>query len=296
MHVWQNWQTRGSGPFICTTDRKSEAFRFFSILDELKEVRNMFSQADIWKIAMEQSAWDNNCRPEDFSKNENAVVSHRLEIRSRKYLREPIACNFISYGGNLVASVKDEYRAVAEEYIGKFEYFHCFETPNLHWLNDRLVPMGQKVCFMAEYFLPDLSKLRRLPCRYKMRILAPADFESLYLPQWSNALCEDRKELDVIGMGAYDGEKLVGFAGASADGEEMWQIGIDVLPEYRRQGIASALTSGLAVEILERGKVPFYCCAWSNIASARNAVKSGFVPAWAEMTVKPSAKVDGMNK
>ena len=256
----------------------------------------MFSQADIWKIAMEQSAWDNNCRPEDFSKNENVVVSHRLEVRSRKYLREPIACNFISYGGNLVASVKDEYRAVAEEYIGKFEYFHCFETPNLHWLNDRLVPMGQKVCFMAEYFLPDLSKLKRLPCRYEQRVLTPADFESLYLPQWSNALCEDRKELDVIGMGAYDGEKLVGFAGASADGEEMWQIGIDVLPEYRRQGIASALTSGLAVEILERGKVPFYCCAWSNIASARNAVKSGFVPAWAEMTVKPSEKVDGMNE
>ena len=73
------------------------------------------------------------------------------------------------------------------------------------------------------------------------------------------------------------------------------QIGIDVLPEYRRQGIASAITSLLAVEILERGKVPFYCCAWSNIKSARNAIKSGFKPAWAQMTVKTIDMINEMN-
>ena len=65
--------------------------------------------------------------------------------------------------------------------------------------------------------------------------------------------------------------------------------------KYRRQGIASALTSKLAIEILERGKVPFYCCAWSNIKSARNAIKSGFRPAWAQMTVKPLEMINEMN-
>ena len=53
---------------------------------------------------------------------------------------------------------------------------------------------------------------------------------------------------------------------------------------------------GLALEILRRGKVPFYCSAWSNIRSARNAVKSGFIPAWVEMTAKPADVVDEMNK
>ena len=62
------------------------------------------------------------------------------------------------------------------------------------------------------------------------------------------------------------------------------------------KGIASALTSRLAIEILERGKVPFYCCAWSNLKSARNAIKSGFRPAWVEMTVKPTSLVNEMNK
>ena len=76
----------------------------------------------------------------------------------------------------------------------------------------------------------------------------------------------------------------------------MRQIGIDVLPEYRRMGIASALTSSLAIEILERGKIPFYCAAWSNIKSVRNAIKSGFRPAWVEMTAKSCRFVDEMNK
>ena len=67
----------------------------------------------------------------------------------------------------------------------------------------------------------------------------------------------------------------------------MWQIGVDVLPDYRRRGIASALTSRLAVETFARGRVPFYCAAWSNLRSARNALRCGFYPAWVELTVKP---------
>ena len=96
-------------------------------------------------------------------------------------------------------------------------------------------------------------------------------------------------------MGAYDGEKLIGLAGCSADCDSMWQIGVDVLPQYRKKGIAAALTSRLAMEILEREKVPFYCCAWSNIRSTRNAIKSGFFPAWVELTVKPKEFVEKMN-
>ena len=148
---------------------------------------------------------------------------------------------------------------------------------------------------MAEYYLPDLRRLVKTPCQYELRMLEKADFEALYLPEWSNALCSSRKQLDVLGVGAYESGKLIGLAGCSADAEDMWQIGVDVLPEYRKRGIASAITSTLAVEILERGKVPFYCSAWSNIRSARNAMKSGFLPAWAEMTVKPTAIVDEMN-
>ena len=250
---------------------------------------------EILRIALEQSAIDLNCRPEDFSRKENVVVHSAANPAARRYLELPFICDLVSYGGNIVASVLPEYEGLVRGYIDRFIAYHCFETPNLHVLNDGFSPYGMRVCFMAEYWLPDLRKLEEKPCRYEVRILEQPDFKPLYIPEWSNALCKDRAELDVLGAGAYDGGKLIGLAGCSADCGSMWQIGVDVLPEYRRQGIAAALTSRLALEILKRGKAPFYCCAWSNIASARNAIDSGFKPAWTELTVKPGAVVDKMN-
>lgn len=257
---------------------------------------NEYTNQDILRIAMKQSALDINCKPEDFLATKNIVVKSEVGPLARKYYKEPIACNFVSYGNNIVASVRDEYRLIVEEYIGKFDFYRCFETPNMHWLDNRMSKTGQKVCFMAQYFLPDMRKLKRLSCNYRLKVLEHKDFVNLYLPEWGNALCEDRKELDILGVGAYDGDKLIALAGCSADCDSMWQIGVDVLPEYRRRGIASALTSNLAMEILKREKIPFYCCAWSNIRSSKNAIKSGFVPAWVEMTVKPKELVEEMNR
>ena len=251
---------------------------------------------EILKIAMAQSAADLCAEPLDFEKSENVIVTSRENDGARRYLRLPFSCQLVSYGNNVVASVSPEFREITESYINKYPVEHLFETPNLHVLNDELMKKGQKICFMAEYFLPDVNALRALDCPYELRILTQTDFADLYLPEWSNALCEKRKYLDVLGVGAYDGDKLVGLAGCSADCEQMWQIGIDVLHEYRRQGIASALTSRLAIEILNRGKVPFYCAAWCNVKSVRNAIRSGFRPAWVEMTAKSCETVDGMNK
>lgn len=254
-----------------------------------------FTNEKILQIAMEQSAVDANCREEDFLRSENVVALSVANSQARKYLSLPFDCNLISYGNNIVASISEKHRAVVTDYINRFPAEHCFEAPNLHVLNDALQNDELRICFMAEYFLPDLQALRLLDCPYPMRLMHSADFSALYTPQWSNALCEKRRELDVLGIGAYDGETLVGLAACSADCDGMWQIGVDVLPAYRRQGVASALTSRLALEVLERGKVPFYCAAWSNVKSVRNAIKSGFRPAWVEMTAKPAAFVAEMN-
>ena len=251
---------------------------------------------EIFKISMTQSAVDLCADPADFEKSENVVVTSRESDGARRYLKLPFSCQLVSYGNNVVASVLPEFQEITEKYINKYPVEHLFETPHLHMLNEALMSKGQKICFMAEYFLPDVKVLRPLDCHYELRILTQKDFAELYLPEWSNALCKDRKQLDVLGVGAYDNGRLIGLAGCSADCDTMWQIGIDVLPEYRRQGIASALTSRLAIEILNRGKVPFYCAAWCNVKSVRNAIKSGFRPAWVEMTAKLCETVDGMNE
>lgn len=250
---------------------------------------------ELLKIAMQQSAYDCNCNPEDFLKDKNVIVISRDNPNARKYLTLPFECDLVSYGNNIVASVREDLIDIVSEYINKYQVERCFETPNMHVLNDEMQKKGLRVCFMAEYFLPDISVLKELPCRYELRILHQPDFEGLYTKEWSNALCEKRKHLDVLGVGAYDKGRLVGLAGCSADCDSMYQIGIDVLPEYRKKGIASSLTSKLALEIISRGKVPFYCAAWSNIRSLRNAIKSGFRPAWVELTVKSAGFVNEMN-
>lgn len=251
---------------------------------------------DILKIAMQQSAVDLSCRAEDFLINENKIVISKKDRNARKYLELPFECNLVSYGNNIVASVREDIMDIVKSYIANYQAAHCFETPNLNVLNDALTKHDLKICFMAEYFLPDVNLLKKQNCKYATRVLSSKDFADLYKPEWSNALCEKRKELDVLGIGAYDSDKLIGLAACSADCEDMWQIGIDVLPEYRRQGVAAALTSLLALEILKCGKVPFYCAAWSNIKSVRNAIKSGFRPAWIEMTAKSSKFVDEINQ
>lgn len=255
-----------------------------------------FTNRSILETALEQSAIDAGCAPEDFQRGEPVVVSSRSDPGARKYLELPFDCHLISYGDNVVASVSEGCRELVSGYLRRYPAEHCFEPPNLHVLNDGLEERGLRICFMAEYFLPDVDALRPLPCPYPTRLLHQEDFAPLYIDAWSNALCEKRKALDVLGVGAYDGDRLVGFAACSADCDTMWQIGVDVLPEYRRQGIACALTSQLAVEIFRAGKVPFYCAAWCNIRSVRNAVKSGFCPVWVEMTAKSRDYVDRMNR
>jgi GNAT superfamily N-acetyltransferase len=255
---------------------------------------------DILRVAMTQSAADLCAEASDFTKTENVIVLSRERDDARRYLKLPFTCQLVSYGSNAVASVSPEFYGITERYINAYPVEHLFETPNLHVLNEALMEKGQKIRFMAEYFLPDMDALEKRAVGdvgpYKTRLLTQQDFTNLYRPEWSNALCEQRKHLDVLGVGAYDGDTLIGLAGASADCDTMWQIGIDVLPAYRRRGIASALTSRLAMEILDRGIVPFYCAAWSNIKSVRNAIRSGFRPAWVEMTAKACETVDGMNE
>ncbi len=251
---------------------------------------------EILDIALRQSAYDCNCKPEDFMKDTNIVVLSKAHPKARCYLSLPLECGLVSYGSNIVAQTSSQLTNVITSYIEKYPIEHCFETPNIHVLNEGLEKYGLKICFMAEYFLPDVDKLQKLPCEYELKILHADDFKDLYTREWSNALCKDRKEKDVLGIGAYDNGRLIALAGCSADCDMMWQIGVDVLPSYRKKGIAAALTSRLALLILEQGKVPFYCAAWSNIRSVRNAIKCGFKPAWVELTAKSCNFVDEMNQ
>ena len=88
------------------------------------------NNSEIKEIALKQSAEDIGCQAHDFLSDKNVIVPFCLGKNARKYYKEPIICNFVSYGSNIVVATTKDVSDLVTEYIGKFEFYHCFETPN----------------------------------------------------------------------------------------------------------------------------------------------------------------------
>lgn len=135
------------------------------------------------------------------------------------------------------------------------------------------------------YYLPDLAHIKPLdsPDGFVYETVEQYDIPALYQYEgFCNAIQynTNHPRPDVLAALAKKGGHIVGMAGASNDCAMMWQVGMDVLPEYRNYGLAAYLVNRLTLEILNRGYVPYYGTASSNIASQRVAHRAGYCPAW----------------
>jgi GNAT superfamily N-acetyltransferase len=101
-------------------------------------------------------------------------------------------------------------------------------------------------------------------------------------PGFDNALEYDPHagRPDVLAATATVDGQVVGVAGASADSERLWQIGVDVRAAHRGAGIATALVSRVTEAIFAAGRVPYYATTVAHLSSARVALRLGYVPAW----------------
>ncbi|WP_313886456.1 GNAT family N-acetyltransferase [Bacillus sp. SD088] len=135
------------------------------------------------------------------------------------------------------------------------------------------------------HYLPDLKGINPiLPTENFTFLLVEEDGVANLLEKtdFHNAIIYDTNLPWQTGMAMLakkDGE-IVGVAGASKTCEKLWQIGIDILPEYRNLGLAGYLVNKLTFAILERGDVPSYDVIASNLASQKVAQRSGYFPAW----------------
>lgn len=100
---------------------------------------------DILQIAIKQSALDLNCGVSDFLCDHNVIiVASDINKNAKKYYKEPIPCNLISYGSNIVAFVQSKCKKIVQKCLESFEFYHCFETLNMHWLNEQFSVAGKK--------------------------------------------------------------------------------------------------------------------------------------------------------
>jgi hypothetical protein len=249
---------------------------------------------DIKRIAMEQSVIDLNCNVEELFQQKNTVVLSQMNIGRKRYFKYPSFCKFACYGNGLVASVDKRLEGFMNFFVNKHLGFRCFDMPQLNILNTELNKYDKRVGRIAEYYIPDMTKKREVNPDFDIKILRDDEITSLYNDnRFHMALgygCEEERR-DVIAVVGYKNGEIIGVAGASNDSDTMWQVGIDVIPDFREKGVASTLTKIITYEILKIGIVPFYGTAWSNIASKNNAISSGYKAAWVELGTTDNSNI-----
>lgn len=239
---------------------------------------------EIMSSLKQQLAYDFNCRPEDFDKEENIITLPALNEKRRVFSKETFFLQMATLGNNAVISADQKLHPWLAEWVKGKTGFWLFEQHNYFELNDKLREFGYKLNLTHHMFLPVPEFIEVAP-DFEYKFIETADIMQYYgRPEFPNAICSEFKpeRPDVLAVLALDGEKIMGMAGCSVDSSQLWQIGIDVLPEYRRRGIGSALVKLLRNETFRRGAIPYYGTSLSNLRSWKIALASGFNPAWVE--------------
>lgn len=199
---------------------------------------------------------------------------------------------YIMVDENIYEGCKEVFKTTEADWFCKY--------PNLRLIDRILQEYGYEIADTHIYFLPDED----FPQIEEDRPVIWYDGEAIEARrEWnpfSNALCYSPTQPDIMAVAAVtEGDAAsvteMGMAGVSLDGSYTRQIGIDVKPEYRGQGLASYLTTLMKQRIIKQARetgaemVPFYGTSESHSLSRSVAIQSGFLPAWCEIYVKKSA-------
>lgn len=137
------------------------------------------------------------------------------------------------------------------------------------------------------HFVPDVKRIRKfeLPNHFSYELLREDDIQKLRgSKEFANSLVFDgngNTSTKIVFL-AKKGNEIVGLAGASKETDHLYEVGIDVKPEYRKGGLGTKLVSCLTIELMSQGIVPFYSVSVTNISSQMVANRSGYVPCWVD--------------
>ena len=246
----------------------------------------MYTKSEVLEIAKSQWALDYNCQLSDFEKEENTIVEKNLTNGRRVYGNDGCFLKILCFGGRAIISASPIIIPWFEEKLMNKDAAWFFEYPKLRAIDKKLQELGHEIADVHHYYLPNpkspsIDTITNVKWYESEEIF---QFENDH--RFGEALAFDKNHQDVLAVAAFDGDNIMGMAGASTDSKTMWQIGIDVLPEYRSCGIGKKLVILLKHEILKRGKIPFYGTVESHFHSQNIAIGAGFFPAWAELYSK----------
>lgn len=244
----------------------------------------MLTKSDIKTELLRQLSIEYNCTPADFFREENVITSVQENPGRRRYTAEIPAFSMVTLGGNAVIAADERLHSWLRDYCRDKKGIWLFEHSHLTKIDNELARYGLRINQTSHMFLPNPE-----PCGitvdFEIQWYEQPELAQFYGGKYPNALCNKfyPERPDILAVCAVVNGKIVGMAGCSADTSAMWQIGVDVEPEYRGRKIGTTLVALLKDEIFRRGAIPFYGTSLSNLPSWNIAFRCGFTPAWVEL-------------
>lgn len=243
----------------------------------------MYTKKEILILAKEQLAIDYNCQISDFNKEGNTITENILKDGKRIYEDGHSFLKILCIDGKAIIYADHKIRPWLEEKVLKLDGSWLFDYYNIRAIENKLREFGHEIARIPIFYLPNPDK-KDIKSNIEIRWFEKDEIMQFQDDdRFEEAFGFDDDLPDVIGVAAFDGDTIMGMAGASKDSKVLYQIGIDVLPEYRGKGIGTNLVSLLKQELLRRGKVPFYGTAISHMVSRNIAINAGFFPGWTEL-------------
>lgn len=229
------------------------------------------TKSQMYEIVREQLAIDYNCKADDFLKD-GIVFTKAQKLLGRRAL--PFLntrCEMITMGKSVIINASKDVMPFVKWKLKNKSKYDVLNMPFVYGL-----------CL---YYLPDIEKVARFVnnTNYEFKLIEQEQIHSYYKYKgFTNALQYNEKSQtpEILGVGIFDGDKLIGIACAAKDSEKMCQIGVDVLDEYRNQHLATMAVKMLTKELIDRDLVPYYFTDNTNLASQKTAIASGYIPAW----------------
>ena len=251
---------------------------------------------DVWADLYRQLALDYCVSFEEASDRKNHFSTFTpLPGRRRFRSSDDCALKVVAVNGKLLFTGKEEIVASCREKYAETTGDWFMDIRFFRQLDELVKPYGYRMISAHPFYLPGSDAGTKALIEAEDAAVADHDYETVVYDEkeieqfrgddrFQEAYSFEAYAPDMIGVGAIRDGEIIGMAGASADSDLLWQMGIDVAPEARGKHVGAHLVRILKEEILKSGHTPFYGTSMSNIGSQRVAHHAGFVAAWAELS------------